>query len=140
MKKLLFVLLLILFPTISFASISPETAKQLAVKYAEKYNVDPAFLIAVMHIESRKGNQEFRFGRIGKIYYGPCAIHKDFLKKWAIDDPETNIEVGARALRNVGYDDRLQKKRLYRYNTICDPAYVKAVMQAKQKYRRELKK
>jgi hypothetical protein len=141
MKKIIFCLIIILIPTFCLASIQYDNAKQLAIKYANMYNVDPAFLIAVMHIESRnpKTGEEFRFGKMGKTYYGPCGIHKDFLKKWPIDNLETNIEAGARALRGVGYNESLQKRRLHRYNASCNSSYLKAVMSAKRKYAMQIK-
>jgi hypothetical protein len=149
--KLLFMVLL--FSTTANASVNnyepafytskeiktPQEIKKLAIESAQRWDVDPAFFIAVMHIESRKGNQEFRVGKMGKTYYGPCGIHKAFLSKWDIDDPKINIEVGARALRGVGYNEQLQIKRLKRYNASFNIAYWKAIKSAKQKYSNEIK-
>src|SRR5574343_268680 len=100
------------------------------------YNVDSNFLKAVAHIESRKGGQKFRTGKISKTYYGPMGIHKCFISKWNIADPVTNIAVGANALRGVGNDPALQRKRLKRYNTSFHEAYWKAIKQAERKFAR----
>lgn len=106
-------------------------------KYGKMFNVDPHFLMAVGHIESRKGNRAFRFGRIGKSFYGPMGIHRDFWKKWDIDDPETNVMVGARALQGTGKDVMAQKKRLRRYNTAFTMSYWKEIKKAERKFAAE---
>lgn len=102
--------------------------------YAVKYNVDPAFATAVAHIESRKGRQEFRTGRLSRTYYGPMGIHKCF-KHLGIDQTERNIEVGVEALRGVAGDTTKQKKRLRKYNTSFNMAYWKQIKQAEGRYR-----
>ena len=99
--------------------------------YAHQYQVDPYFCESVARVEC--GSKGLRAGPLDKrkLYYGPFAIHKDFLKKWPIDDPQENIRRGVLALR--GSD---KNKILHRYNKTCDSAYIKAVM---DKYR-ELKR
>ena len=64
-------------------------------------------------------------------YYGPMGIHRDFLKKWNIADPMTNILVGVRALRGD------QARVLRRYNASCNRAYVKAVFAFRNQLVRE---
>ena len=76
---------------------------------------------------------------MGKTFYGPSGIHKCFLNKWDIDKPKINIDVGARALRGVGDNVALQKKRLKRYNASFNESYWKAIKSAERKYAMELK-
>ena len=88
------------------------------------YHVDPAFALAVARLESGTKTQEYRLGRLGKSkYYGPFGIHRDFLKKWPIDNPYINIQVGVKALR--GTDKR---RVLRRYNTASNRTYERAVL------------
>ena len=104
--------------------------KFLIRQEARKQGVDETFVLAVAHIESRSGNKEFRTGLIGRMYYGPFAIHKDFLKRWPIDKLDTNIQVGVHALRG-GF------KSLRRYNANYNEAYASAIRRAMHKYREE---
>ena len=84
------------------------------------YGVDPYFALAVAETESSNSEVRFRFGRLGKgTYYGPFGIHKDFLKRWAIDDPWVNTEVGIRALGRY----RDQRRTLQKYNAAFTEAY-----------------
>jgi hypothetical protein len=137
--------LLIQFP--AGASLAPDKSihdqiKDLVLKYSPIYDVDPPFALAVFHIESRIGNQEFRVGPMGRgTFYGPAGIHKSFLKDrgWPINTLEGNIRVGVRALQGTGVSRDKQVRRLHRYNAVCDSRYVGAVMRAKAKYERELK-
>jgi hypothetical protein len=93
---------------------------------AIQHHVDPEFATAVAIVESRSSGQVFRTGPLGRRgkFYGPFGINRSFLKKWPIDDLQTNILVGCRALRG---DDHL--KILRRYNTACDRNYVNKVRQ-----------
>lgn len=101
---------------------------------AAKYNVDPCFALAVAQIESGTKGQRFRFGKLGKgTYYGPFGIHKSFLKKWRIDDPMVNTEIGIKALR--GPD---QRRVLKRYNKSFNEGYYRAVMATARQYRRSM--
>ena len=111
--------------------------KSIIKEKALKYNVDPALAIAVAHIESRKGKKEFRIGRMGKTYFGPMGIHKCFLKKWAIDKPKINIEIGVRALRGIGYNKSKQKRRLKKYNASFNRSYWNSIQEATLKYKKE---
>lgn len=111
---------------------SPLIIKAYISAYALEYKVEPAFAMAVAHIESRKGNQEFRSGCMGRTYYGPFGIHRCYLAKWPIDQLETNIQAGIRALR--GSDLR---RILKRYNAEFTESYWRAVMKARAKYRKE---
>ena len=87
------------------------------------YGVDPVFAEAVMRVESGTKTQAVRLGRLGKSpYYGPFGIHRDFLKKWPIDDPLVNVLVGVKALRG-----RDKLKVLRRYNSQAEQAYFRAV-------------
>ncbi len=101
--------------------------------YGIKYNVNPAYVMAVAHIESRKGSYEFRTGRMGRTYYGPMGIHKYFLNRWNINDPEINIKIGARALSNI-QDVGALIRRLHKYNAEYEPSYGNAVKKAVKKY------
>ena len=99
-----------------------------------QYGVEPAFARAVMEVESGlPGVAAFRVGPLGRkgTYIGPMGIHKQFRRKWDIDDPYENIRVGVAALRG----DKM--KVLQRYNTACDVGYVKAVFSKYRKYKRE---
>ena len=91
------------------------------------YQVEPAFARAVMVIESRE--QIGPLGRKG-TFIGPFGIHKDFRKKWDIDDPRENIRVGVAALRGK---DKLRVLR--RYNTKSNRSYEQAVMACYRQYR-----
>jgi hypothetical protein len=116
--------------------ISPELIKQWICVYAKKYKVEPAFAIAVAHIESRIGKFEFRTGQMSKSFWGPMGINKCFFKRgWQIDKPIINIEIGVRALKNVGNNEYLQKRRLHTYNTEFNYSYWSQIKKAKRKYR-----
>ena len=106
--------------------------RALICAYALKYNVEPAAAMAVAHIESRKGQQEFRVGLMGRTYYGPFGVNKCFLKKWSVDELDTNIKVGVKALsRNQNL-----KKSLQKYNAAFNEAYWQAIQEARRKYRK----
>lgn len=93
---------------------------------AQVYGVDPHFAQAVAIVESRPAHGPelaMRCGRLGKSrYYGPMGIEKSFLKRWAINDPFVNIQVGVMALR--GADKR---RVLKRYNASFTEAYYREV-------------
>ena len=96
------------------------------------YGVDLDFARAVAIVESRPAGgaqMEIRVGRLGKSkYWGPFGIHRDFLKKWPIDDPFVNVAVGVKALRGVN-----KKRVLKRYNASFDEAYYSEVMRIERK-------
>jgi hypothetical protein len=96
------------------------------------YNVEPAFARATMEVESGTKYEQIRIGPLGKkgTYIGPMGIHKQFRKKWDIDNPYENIRVGVAALRG-----RDKLKVLKRYNTSCNTAYVRAVMEKYRQYK-----
>lgn len=100
---------------------------------SEKYGVDPCFALAVAEVESSYKGARFRFGKMGKTYYGPFGIHRCFLTRWDIADPFVNTEVGIRALARYGD----KRKALRKYNTACDPHYIKTVMALTARNRRE---
>lgn len=100
--------------------------------YSLKYGLDPAIGMAVAHIESRKGSQEFRVGRMGPTYYGPMGLHKCFVDRGAAD-LDRNIEMGVKALTRYPTD---LKRSLRRYNTSFDGSYWTAIQRAAAKYRR----
>ena len=105
------------------------------IHYAAQYGVDPAFALAVAHVESRSKNQEFRIGLLGKKWYGPYNIHKDFIHRWPeITTIPGNCKVGVRALR--GGSPRAVLKR---YNKAFNNAYFCAVIKEARKYRKEIK-
>jgi hypothetical protein len=102
-------------------------------KTALKYGVDPYFALAVAEVESSYKGARFRFGKIGKTYYGPYGIHKCFLNRWNIADPYVNTEVGIRALARYGN----QKKSLKKYNVSFNMAYYKRIKYLENKNRRD---
>ena len=122
-------------PGRSRAESHPVVIRALICAYALEYDVEPAFAIAVVHIESRSGDREFRVGKIGRRHYGPMGIDRSFLSKWPIDRLETNIAVGVRALRGVGSSRVRQERRLKRYNASCTPGYLREVRRATERYR-----
>jgi hypothetical protein len=114
--------------------VSITTALLLAWLHAcsLQYGVEPAFSRAVMEVESGlPGVAAYRVGPLGTrgTYIGPMGIHKQFRKKWDIDNPYENIRVGVAALQG----DKMRVLR--RYNTSCNGAYVKAVMAKYRKYK-----
>lgn len=88
------------------------------------YGVEPEFALAVARIESGTKTAWLRCGPLGKAgkYYGPFGIHRDFRKKWPIDNPYVNVAVGVRALQG-----RDQRRVLQRYNAEFNEAYFRAV-------------
>jgi hypothetical protein len=145
MKKLLLsFLLLVTIPTVSQAIMGPterEMIKQHTIKYSRMFNVNPSMALAVMNIESRIGNQEFRIGPMGRkgTFYGPGGIHKCFLieRGWPIHTLEGNVMVTCRALRGI-QDKRALLKRLHKYNASYNNGYGNEVLTAARKYAREL--
>lgn len=104
------------------------------------WGVDPAFALAVAHIESRvPGEQEFRIGKMSKSFYGPFGIHKCFLKQpidgvvYPIDEWPINVWIGCRALRGVKTKAGA-RKRLRTYNATFNQGYWKAIKVAWGKY------
>jgi hypothetical protein len=101
-------------------------------KTSVKYGIDPNFALAVAEVESSYKGERFRFGKMGKgTYYGPFGIHKCFLKKWAINDPYINTEVGIRALAR--YKD--QRKSLKKYNAAFNEGYYRTIKKLEKKNR-----
>jgi hypothetical protein len=97
-----------------------------------KYKVDPYFALAVAETESSCKGQQFRFGKMGKgTYYGPFGIHRCFLKKWAINDPLVNTEVGIRALARYSS----QRRALQKYNASFNEAYWRRIKQLERQNR-----
>ena len=97
-----------------------------------KYGIDPNFALAVAEVESSYKGERFRFGKMGKgTYYGPFGIHKCFLRKWAINDPMVNTEVGIRALAR--YKD--QRTSLKRYNTSFNEGYYRTIKKLERQNR-----
>ena len=91
---------------------------------AERYGVEPAFALAVAEVESSCKGKRFRFGKMGRTYYGPMGIHRCFLSRWDISDLYINTEVGIRALSRCG--DR--RKLLKKYNAEFTESYYKRVL------------
>lgn len=118
--------------------------KKLVCKYADKYKVKRSSALAVAHIESRKldrhGNvcQEFREGKHGR-YWLPMGIF-DPADRLGVDDLETNIEVGVRALTRYGPVTNAAelKKVLRKYNASFDGAYWGQIKKAEALYELEL--
>lgn len=99
------------------------------------YGVEPEFAWAVARVESGvPGGAEIRCGPLGRAgkYYGPFGIHRDFRRRWPINDPFVNVEVGIKALR--GTDKR---QVLRRYNAAFNEAYYRAVMAIYRQAKRE---
>jgi hypothetical protein len=99
------------------------------------YGVEPEFAYAVARVESGvPGGAAIRCGPLGRAgkYYGPFGIHRDFRKRWPIDDPFVNVAVGVKALRGP---DKLRV--LKRYNASFNQAYYRAVMAIYRQAQRE---
>lgn len=99
--------------------------------YSLQVGVDPNFAVAVATVECGPG--PIRSGSLNKkgTYIGPFGLHKDFRKKWNIDDPKENCKRGVLALRG-----RDKIKVLKRYNPKADSRYIKAVMNKYRELRR----
>jgi hypothetical protein len=120
-------------------AVSPEQLEQWNIEACERWNVEPAFGLAVMRTEGG-----YRTGLIGrkKLHYGPMCVHKDFAKKFNVNlnDPKVCIEIGIRALRNVGDNKDKQIARLKTYNkTWYKDNYIRDVMITKKQYQKKLK-
>jgi hypothetical protein len=99
------------------------------------YGVEPEFAWAVARVESGgPGVDEIRCGPLGRTgkYYGPFGIHREFRRRWPIDNPYVNVEVGVKALRG-----RDKRQVLKRYNASFDEAYYRAVMAIYRQAKRE---
>lgn len=138
MFAIIFFLLFLSTPFSSAQAMTIPEAKQVMIQSAERHNVDPAFVMAVARIESGKKKKEFTLGRIGKTYYGPMGIHKRFLKKWKIDDPKTNIEIGTMTFSGCR-TEKQQKSKLKTYNKSFSPRYWLSIKSTKHKYEQELR-
>lgn len=96
-------------------------------------NVEPAFVLAVMKMESN-----FKCGPLGKkgTYVGPGGLHKDFRTEWNIDDPKENIRVTVASLKNT-QSKEAKVKRLKRYNkTWWKGEYIPSVLKQYSYYKR----
>jgi soluble lytic murein transglycosylase-like protein len=101
---------------------------------SEKYNIDPNFALAVAETESSTKEVRFRFGKMGRSkYYGPFGIHKCFLKKWNINDPFVNTEVGIRALARYGPGDGNYRRALKKYNATFNEAYYRRIKELQRR-------
>lgn len=137
-KRTICILLLTLYPAIA---ASPPPQRDVTMQSwlhhvkvcSEKYGVDPYFVLAVAEVESSGRGQRFRFGRMGKTYYGPFGIHRCFLKKWNIADLLINTEVGIRALARY----KSQRRSLQRYNASFNESYWRRIKQLEARNRRE---
>jgi hypothetical protein len=98
------------------------------------YGVEPEFALAVARVESGTRTEMLRFGPMGrsKKYYGPFGIERSFLRRWPIDNPFVNVEVGVKALRG-----RDKRRVLQRYNASFNEPYFRAVMAACRRYKSE---
>jgi hypothetical protein len=98
------------------------------------YGVEPEFALAVARVESGTKTEMLRFGPLGREgrFYGPFCIERSFLRRWPIDNPFVNIEVGVKALRG-----RDKRRVLQRFNASFDEPYFRAVMAARRKFRSE---
>lgn len=98
------------------------------------YGIDPAFALAVAHVESRTAHQEFRVGLLCHKWYGPFNIEKGFKKRWPdIDTIQGNCRAGVRALRGSN-----PRRVLQRYNAAFNEGYYRAIMAARRKYQTKL--
>ena len=119
--------------------VDPVVVKALICAYAIKNHAKPAYVAAVAHIESRKGSQEFRVGRVS-LYWLPMGIHYGFLKErgWPVDTLDGNIDVGSRAFAGIVNLEAL-KRRLQKYNCSFNSGYWGEVKKAVAKYEREFR-
>ena len=111
--------------------------KALICAYAIKHKVKPEELMAIAHIESRKGKKEFRVGLTGR-YYLPMGIHKGCKTE---DDKSTlsgNIEIGAKTLARLIHRRGSLKRALQKYNASFNSSYWNQVKKASKKYEYEL--
>lgn len=91
--------------------LAPELLLALHI-WCGVYKVEPALPLAVMQNESG-----FKCGPLGKkgTFIGPAGIHRQFRKKWAIDDPKENIRVLVARFEGVKGKDAIVR-RLKSYN------------------------
>lgn len=97
------------------------------------YQVDLPRALAVAHVESRGAGQEFRVGLLGRRWYGPYNVHRDYAKRWPdLATISGNCRRGVAALRG-----RDLRRILGIYNADFTEAYYQAVLRAERKYRRQ---
>lgn len=123
----------------TLAEWQPIIIRAKCCAYALKHDAEPAYVMAVAHIESRKGKREFRTWRTGK-YYQPMGLQYGQYRRFArmgllIDSLDGNIEVGAMSFAGIHTLSAL-KRRLRRYNCTFDNAYWNQVCKAIGKYRK----
>lgn len=77
--------------------LSPDLLLLLHI-YCATYKVEPAMPLAIMKLESN-----FKCGPLGKkgTFIGPGGLHKDYRKKFKIDDPNENIRVTVASFEGV---------------------------------------
>ena len=102
---------------------------------AKLHGGQPDFALAVAHVESRSGKQEFRIGRVGKFFL-PFGIHKDYARKWPHLDLWP-VQVYWATKRLAQFTGR-EKEGLKKWNTEFNQAYWLAVKGAWEKYKKKL--
>jgi len=112
--------------------------KALICAYAIKHKVKPEVLMALAHIESRKGKKEFRVGLTGR-YYLPMGIHKGCKTENDKSTLSGNIEIGAKTLYRLIHKRGSLKRALQKYNASFNSSYWNEVKRANKKYEYELK-
>jgi hypothetical protein len=106
------------------------------VKYGKIFGVKPEVILAVAKWESQDlADGIIRVGPIGGgTYIAPMGIYWGFRVKpyyWDIDDPETNVMVGARVLQGN------LKARLKKYNTKYTAGYGNGIVALAAQYEEE---
>jgi hypothetical protein len=102
---LLYLLAALLLPTMAKAVTDQEIEKYIVQKSLEVGFVKPGFPVGVIQVESRLGRHKYRTGKHGR-YYLPGGIHKDFAKKWNLNNWKTCCDVAVQTL----YKRMIKKK------------------------------
>lgn len=92
-----------------------------SMKYATKYNLEPTLLLGLIAAESSfKASVVSPMGAVGYTQVVP-RYHQDKIKGRNITDPDVNIQVGAKILRDCLDTHRSRKRALGCYNGVRDP-------------------
>jgi hypothetical protein len=88
---------------------------------------------ALARVESGNKRQVMRFGKVGKSFYGPFNIHRDFGAHNR--NPFINTITAVKSFQGMGSNKAKIRRRLRKYNASFDEGYYKAIMKLSEQLR-----
>lgn len=96
--------------------------------------VKPGFPVGVIQVESRLGSKKYRTGKHGRFYL-PGGIHKDFKKKWNLEDWRVCCDVAIESLyKRMIAKNGNETAVLKKYNASYTYSYHNEIKKIKNNY------